>query len=172
MSTRKSSKRKANQQLVSREHQLPRSQLVELYRQNSMRTIRDVRRGMVNELDVDKLQNFLQVSLALMELVSVSTFEQARMNAELLSFFKGGDTSVVLDPLKQKKQEFPPLDLDIGAIVEEAVLQMNDIEVHSLSQLVGDVKAAHEGRELAQAIPENQLDDTIALVKQLQEEEQ
>jgi hypothetical protein len=132
MSTRKDSRKKvspAHQQLVHRKHELPRSQLVEIYRSNSTRTIREVRKGLVNELDLDKLQNFIQVSLALMELVSVDTFRQAQRNAELLGFFKGGDAQVVLDPRKQNPDE-PELvlDLDIGAIVEEAVHQMGELQ--------------------------------------------
>jgi uncharacterized protein YjgD (DUF1641 family) len=108
MSTKKDSREKngsrkvpkAQQNLSDREYELQRSQLLEIYRTNSMRTLSNIRQGLVNELDVDQLQNFLQTSLALMQLVSVPTFRQAQRNAELLGFLKGGH-EVVLDPKKQ-----------------------------------------------------------------------
>jgi hypothetical protein len=173
MSTRKDSRKKVksvNRQLVSRKYELPRDQLVELYRQNAMRTLREVRQGLVNELDVDRLQNFVLSALALMQIVSVDTFRQAQRNAELLGFLKGGDAQVVLDPLKQKKQQqFPPLDLDMNAVVSEAVLQMSGVQElePTLGQLMDGVKCASDVKTVA--IPENQLDDTLALAKQLQD---
>lgn len=162
MSTRKDSRKKvsqANQQVTTRKYELPRPQLVEIYRQNAMRTLREVRKGMVNEVDIDKLQNFVQVSLALMEIVSVDTFRQAQRNAELLGFFKGGDASVVLDPKKQRPDI--ELNLDIGAIIEEAVLQMADVEVvpsPSLGEMLAVVKQAVTERKLANSMSNAEVD--------------
>ena len=65
-----------------------------------------------------------------MQLVPVATFRQGQRNAELLGFFKGGDATVVLDPNKQAPQQPDiELNLDIGAIIEEAVMQMSEIEI-------------------------------------------
>lgn len=125
MSTRKDSRKKA----TSGTHEIPRDQLVEVYRQNTMRTLRDVRKGMVNELDLDKIQNFVQTSLALMQIVSVDTFRHAQRNAELLGFFKGGDAQVVLDPKKQR-QDIPVLDLNLDLDMDSVVKQA----VHDLEQ--------------------------------------
>lgn len=116
---------KAQQQLTDRQFELQRSTLIEIYRSNAMRTLKDVRCGLVNEVDLDKLQNFVQTSLALMSLVSVSTFRQAQRNAELLGFFKGygdhGCYEVVLDPRKQKNVE---LELDMDSVIEQAQQEM------------------------------------------------
>ena len=108
---------KDQQQLTDREFELQRSQLLDIYRTNSMRTISNIRHGLVNERDVDMLQNFLQTSLALMQLVSVPTFRQAQRNAELLGFFKGQE--VVLADYKQ-----PKLDLDMDQVIERAQQEM------------------------------------------------
>lgn len=121
MSTRASSrKRNRHPELVTRDHEIPRQQLVDIYRSNSMRTIRDIRKGIVNEEDVDKLQNFMQVAVALMQRVSVETFRQAQRDAEIGGFLGGRETSVVLDPRKQ------------AAVVDGE-------PVYPLGQLVADV---------------------------------
>jgi hypothetical protein len=39
---------------------------VAVFRRETMRTIRDIREGDVNEEDIDKLNNFIQFCLALM----------------------------------------------------------------------------------------------------------
>jgi hypothetical protein len=123
MSNRKDSRSrkvpKDQQQLVDREFELHRQQLLEIYRTNSMRTLSDVRQGLVNELDVDRLQNFVLASLALMQLVSVQTFRQAQRNAELLGFFKGHE--VILDPKKQSVV----LDLDMDSVLKVAQQDLN-----------------------------------------------
>lgn len=117
MSTRLSSRKKnKHPELVTRTNELPRDQLVDLFRLNSMRTIRDIRRGIVNEEDVDKLQNFLQTSFALMLLVKVETFRQAQRNAEIVGFLKGTDSSVILDPKKQAQGVVYPL----GSLIKDA----------------------------------------------------
>src|SRR5882672_5535836 len=89
--------------------------LLEVYRRNTTRTLNDVRRGLVNEEDLDKLQNFIQTSLALMDLVSLPVFRQAERNAELLGFLKGNP--IILDPKKVPK-------LDMDSIVQQAQQQM------------------------------------------------
>ncbi len=103
-----------------------RDKLIDIYRSNFMRTIRDIRSGLVNEVDVDKLQNFLQTSLALMAMVPVQIFEDAKRNAELNSFLRETDVDnrVVLDPKKQPVIDNTPLDMD--AIIGEATKQMSD----------------------------------------------
>lgn len=99
MSTRASSrKRKSNG--VDTRLELPRHQLVSIYRHNSMRTIREIRKGIVNESDIDRMQNFLQASLWLMEHVPVELFRRAQMHAELGHFLTPNDEDreVVLNP--------------------------------------------------------------------------
>lgn len=99
MSTRASSRKKKSNGVDTR-RELPRHQLVSIYRHNSMRTIREIRKGIVNETDIDKLQNFLQASLWLMEHVSVEMFRQSQLNAELGHFLTPDDEDreVVLNP--------------------------------------------------------------------------
>lgn len=106
--------------------QREREELIDIYRSNFMRTIRDIRSGLVNEVDIDKLQNFLQTSLALMNMVPIQIFEDAKRNAEINSFLHEAnvDNRVVLDPKKQPKMQ--EVTLDIDAIIDEATKQMSD----------------------------------------------
>lgn len=106
--------------------QRKREELIDIYRSNFMRTVRDIRSGLVNEVDIDKLQNFLQTSLALMAMVPIQIFEDAKRNAEINSFLRESnvDNRVVLDPKKQPKIHDAALDMD--AIIDEATKQMSD----------------------------------------------
>lgn len=127
MSTRQSNKkRNRNPQLVSRTHEVPRGVLIDIFRSNSMRTVKDIRGGIVNEIDIDKLQNFLQVSFALMQIVSVETFRQAQRNAEIAGFIYGEDQAVVLDPKKQAviKDELAKLDQETTECIAPALDQL------------------------------------------------
>jgi len=49
---------------------------------------KSIRRGEVDELELEKLQNFVQFSLALMQLSGPQKWAQAKMNAEMMSYFK------------------------------------------------------------------------------------
>lgn len=103
MSTRKSH-RKLKSNGVDTRRELPRHQLVSIFRHNALRTIREIRKGIVNEADVNKLQNFVQTSLWLMEHVPVETFRQAQLNAELGHFLTpdDDDRAVVLNDALQE----------------------------------------------------------------------
>ncbi len=57
-------------------------------RREAMRTIEDIRQGVVNEEDIDKLSNFVQFSLALMLMEGDKKWARAKMNAELMSLMK------------------------------------------------------------------------------------
>lgn len=59
-------------------------------RAEAMRTIRDIRRGIVQEEDIDRLNNFVLFSLALMQMEGPQKWARAKVNAELMSFLKGG----------------------------------------------------------------------------------
>lgn len=47
-----------------------------------------IRRGEVDEMELEKLHNFVQFSLALMQLCGPKKWELAKMNAELMSYLK------------------------------------------------------------------------------------
>ena len=49
----------------------------------------NIRRGEVDELELEKLHNFVQFSLALMQLSGPQKWAQAKLNAELMSLMKG-----------------------------------------------------------------------------------
>ena len=100
--------------------------LLEVYRRNNTRVLNDIRRGMVNEDDMDKLQNFVQTGLALMAMVDVKTFRQAQRNAEIAGFLHAEDHEVILDPKKQPPLE-SKIDLDMEAIVKQAQQEMDDV---------------------------------------------
>ena len=48
-----------------------------------------IRNGEVDEIELEKLHNFVQFSLALMQLSGPQKWAQAKLNAELMSFMKG-----------------------------------------------------------------------------------
>lgn len=51
--------------------------------------IESIRKGEVDEMELEKLHNFVQFSLALMQLSGPQKWAQAKLNAELISFMKG-----------------------------------------------------------------------------------
>jgi hypothetical protein len=51
--------------------------------------IRGIRNGEVDELELEKLNNFVQFSLALMQLLGPQKWAQAKLNAEMMSYLKG-----------------------------------------------------------------------------------
>jgi hypothetical protein len=48
-----------------------------------------IRKGEVDETELEKLHNFVQFSLALMQLSGPQKWAQAKLNAELMSLMKG-----------------------------------------------------------------------------------
>jgi hypothetical protein len=48
-----------------------------------------IRKGEVDEIELEKLHNFVQFSLALMQLSGPQKWAQAKLNAELMSLMKG-----------------------------------------------------------------------------------
>ena len=60
-------------------------------RKEAMRTIRNIRAGDVNEIDLDMLQNFVQFSLALMLMEGEKKWARAKVNAELMNYMKDGE---------------------------------------------------------------------------------
>lgn len=57
-------------------------------RAEAMRTLREIRDGTVAEEDLDKLQNFVQFSLALMLMEGDKKWARAKVNAELMNLMK------------------------------------------------------------------------------------
>ena len=55
-------------------------------RKEAMRVIREIRAGDVNEEDLDMLQNFVQFSLALMQMEGAKKWARAKVNAEIMSY--------------------------------------------------------------------------------------
>jgi hypothetical protein len=53
-----------------------------------MNVIEGIRRGEVDELELEKLNNFVQFSLALMQLSGPQKWAQAKMNAEMMHYLK------------------------------------------------------------------------------------
>lgn len=63
---------------------------VAVFRRETMRVIREIRAGDVNEVDLDMLQNFVQFSLALMLMEGEKKWARAKVNAELMNYMKEG----------------------------------------------------------------------------------
>lgn len=70
-------------------------ELIDIYRTNVSRVLKDLRNGCVNEEDLDKLDNFCKISLALMYMVPVSRFRMAQANAEIMSFVHSSEETKV-----------------------------------------------------------------------------
>lgn len=62
---------------------------VDHVRREAMQTIHDIRTGAVDADQIDKLQNFLLFSLALMQMEGPRKWELAKINAEIMSFNQG-----------------------------------------------------------------------------------
>jgi hypothetical protein len=57
-------------------------------RQGISAVLNGIRNGEVDELELEKLQNFVQFSLALMQLSGPQKWAQAKMNAEMMNYLK------------------------------------------------------------------------------------
>lgn len=57
-------------------------------RREAMKTLRSIREGNVDEEELDKLQNFVQFSLALMAMEGDKKWARAKVNAELMNLIK------------------------------------------------------------------------------------
>lgn len=53
-----------------------------------MQVINSIKSGTVDEEELEKLQNFAQFSLALMQLCGPKKWMQAKMNAEMMNYLK------------------------------------------------------------------------------------
>jgi hypothetical protein len=54
--------------------------------------IRSIRNGQVDELELEKLNNFVQFSLALMQLSGPDKWARAKLNAEIMNYMKSADS--------------------------------------------------------------------------------
>jgi len=66
---------------------------VDYVRRQAMQTIADIRSGAVDAEQIDKLQNFVLFSLALMQMEGPRKWERAKINAEIMSFTHGEKSS-------------------------------------------------------------------------------
>ena len=57
-------------------------------RREAMRVIGDIRKGFVNEHDMDMLNNFVQFALAVMQAEGPKKWELAKLNAELMALMR------------------------------------------------------------------------------------
>jgi hypothetical protein len=81
------------------------------YRLNVMRVIRAIRNGTVAELDIDRLQNYCQMTFMLLDQTPMCKIKAAWRDTEILSFVHDvSEHEVVLDENKQP-QQLPTTDL-------------------------------------------------------------
>lgn len=52
-----------------------------------------IRNGKVDEEELEKLQNFVQFALALMQLAGPDKWAQAKLNAEMMNYLKQGENT-------------------------------------------------------------------------------
>lgn len=58
------------------------------YRTGVMRVIDSINKGEVEEIELEKLNNFAQFALALMEISGAEKWARAKLNAELMSYLQ------------------------------------------------------------------------------------
>jgi hypothetical protein len=75
-----------------------------------MKVMRDIRAGVVEEEHLDMLNNFIQLSLALMSISPPGSIDEAMKHAEILDLAQTEDPEldVIWDPNKLKPNETPP----------------------------------------------------------------
>lgn len=78
---------------------------VKLYRYHTMRVIKEIRKGIVNEEDIDRLQNFVQMGLALMDRSNMEDIDKAWRNAEAMSFIHADLGVEVVEPCESHEPE-------------------------------------------------------------------
>jgi hypothetical protein len=61
------------------------------YRIGVMRVINSINKGEVEEIELEKLHNFAQFALALMQISGREKWERAKLNAEMMMYFKEKD---------------------------------------------------------------------------------
>jgi hypothetical protein len=62
--------------------------VIDGYRIGVMGVISSINKGEVDELELEKLNNFAQFALALMEISGAEKWERAKMNAEMMYYLK------------------------------------------------------------------------------------
>lgn len=62
---------------------------IDAYRTGVMGVIASINHGEVDALDLEKLNNFAQFSLALMQISGPEKWARAKVNAELMNYIKG-----------------------------------------------------------------------------------
>lgn len=64
---------------------------IDAYRSGVMRVINSINKGEVEEAELEKLHNFAQFSLALMQISGRERWERAKLNAEMMMYMKEKD---------------------------------------------------------------------------------
>lgn len=62
--------------------------IVNSYRAGVMRVINSINKGEVEEIELEKLHNFAQFALALMQMSGREKWERAKLNAEMMMYLK------------------------------------------------------------------------------------
>ena len=62
--------------------------VVDGYRIGVMRVIHSINKGEVDEIELEKLNNFAQFALALMQISGPEKWARAKMNAEMMMYMK------------------------------------------------------------------------------------
>ena len=62
--------------------------VIDAYREGVMRVIYSINKGEVEELELEKLHNFAQFALALMQISGPEKWARAKMNAEMMMYMK------------------------------------------------------------------------------------
>jgi len=69
-------------------HDIHWQAVIDGYRLGVMRVINSINKGEVEEIELEKLHNFAQFALALMQISGRDKWERAKMNAEMMHYLK------------------------------------------------------------------------------------
>jgi hypothetical protein len=75
--------------MKSQKHDPHWQAVIDGYRTGVMRVINNINKGEVEEIELEKLNNFAQFALALMEISGREKWERAKLNAEMLMYLRG-----------------------------------------------------------------------------------
>lgn len=62
--------------------------VIDSYRTGVMRVINNINKGEVEEIELEKLNNFAQFALALMQISGREKWERAKLNAEMMVYLR------------------------------------------------------------------------------------
>lgn len=95
---------------------------VRAFRTGAMKVMRDIRNGVVEEEHLDMLNNFIQLSLALMSISDPGSIDRAMKHAEILDLGQADnpDLDIIWDPKKLETYSETPTPEETPVVQDQA----------------------------------------------------